>query len=327
MRYVTIPGSTLYVSQLCLGTANFGERCDEAVSFRRLDEFVDHGGNLLDTAHCYSDWKPGEKHRSEKLIGKWMQTRCNREKIILGTKGGVLFDAEENRHWTDLEPSHLQAEIDDSLKNLQTDYVDIYWLHRDDPARPVAELMEFLHKQVTSGKARYIGCSNWEPERIRETQTYAKTHGLTPFLANELEWSIPRRLAPDRAVDPKLPPMHDQAMTYHKESGLTAFAFTSMASGFYQKLEAAGESGISDGMRNAFLTSETLAGFQRLEKLKAESGLTTAQILMGYIRGQQDFTGIPIAFGRTDSQAAELYDAADSVLDRAQIAYLLNGKY
>lgn len=326
MRYVMLKGSDLRVSQLCLGTAYFGERCGTALSERRLDQFTDAGGNLLDTAHCYNDWVPGERHRSEKILGEWMRKRKNRDRIVVGTKGGVKFDPEKGSARNDLSPESLNEELDDSLRNLRTDFVDLYWLHRDDPARPVAEIMETLNARVKAGDIRYIGCSNWMPARIAEAQQYAAEHGTAPFLANELEWSAARRLAPDTAVDPLLAWMTDEAMEYHCRSGMTAFAYTSMASGFFQKLEADGEAGLSPQMRRAFLRPETVECARRLEVLRRETGDTAARILMGYIRGQEAFTGIPIAFGRTEEQMRELLDAADSVLTADQIGYLLNGK-
>jgi len=327
MRYLTLKDTELCVSQLCLGAANFGESCDIQTSERRMDQFVCAGGNLLDTAHCYNDWVPGERHRSEKIIGNWLNKRKNRSSIIIGTKGGVKFYPEDGYHQTDLCSESLNQEIDDSLRNLQTDYIDIYWLHRDDPARSVAEIMEALNARVKAGDIRYIGCSNWKPERIAEAQRYAAAHGTAQFIADELEWSVCRRLAPDTAVDPRLPWMTDDAMDYHRSSGMTAFAFTSMASGFYQKYEAFGEAGLSDKLCRAFMYPAVIDGFERLKKLRDATGFTTAQILMGYIRSTSKFSGIPIAFGRTEVQMQELLGAADSVLTEDEAYYLLDGKY
>jgi len=183
-----------------------------------------------------------------------------------------------------------------------------------------------LNRRVAAGDVRYIGCSNWRPERIRKAQKYAEEHGLAPFIADELEWSAARRLAPDTAVDPLLPWMTDEAMEYHKATKMTAFAFTSMASGFFQKLENGGAEGLHEQMRRAFLRQETIRCLDRIRKLRADGGYTTAQILMGYIRGQKHFTGIPIAFGRSEQQMQELLEAADAVLTAEEIAFLLDGK-
>lgn len=326
MFYTTLPHTNLRASSLCLGSTGFGSTNTEAESARKLDQFLDAGGTLIDTAHCYSDWEPGERHRSEKVIGRWLKSSGKRDKIVLCTKGGVSFIPGVSITES-LDPNTLNAELDDSLRNLGTDHIDLYWLHRDEPARPVAEILEALNERVVKGDVRYIGCSNWKPERMAEAADYARKKGIAAFVAHELEWSLARRLVPETAIDTTLPWMSDAMMDYHRKSGMTAFAFSSQAKGFFQKLDEKGADGVSENLKRAFLTPASAAGWERIRALRENTGMTVTQIMLGYIRGQKDFVGIPIVYGRTEAQMNDILAATDSVLTEDEIRFLLDGRY
>ena len=143
MRYLSLPGTDLEVSQICLGSAEFGLKTDRAETFRLLDAFVARGGTFVDTAHCYSDWVPGEASRSEKVIGQWLEERGNRSRIVLATKGGIDFHRPGNP--ISLSEKDLDDDIGESLENLRTGTIDLYWLHRDEPSRSVDEIVRTLH--------------------------------------------------------------------------------------------------------------------------------------------------------------------------------------
>ncbi|HET8844709.1 MAG TPA: aldo/keto reductase, partial [Ktedonobacteraceae bacterium] len=164
MQYRDIPHTNLHPSALCLGTGSFGTGIDASSAFRLLDIFLEHGGTFIDTARVYGAWVPNGLGLSEKVIGQWVNERHVREQIVLGTKGAhPVFSA---RHIPRLAPQDIIADLDESLRCLQTEYIDLYWLHRDDPQRPVADILETLNEQVRQGKIRYFGCSNWHVERI-----------------------------------------------------------------------------------------------------------------------------------------------------------------
>src|SRR5262249_41578104 len=141
-----------------------------------------------DTALVYGEWLPGGKGLGEKTVGKWLRSRHHRPKIIIGTKGAHprLASMQTQR----LSKAEILSDLEESLQNLQTDYIDFYWLHRDDPDRPVAEIITPLYEQVQLGKIRYFGCSNWRLERIKEAQQFASTQGLPGFVGNQLRWSL-----------------------------------------------------------------------------------------------------------------------------------------
>ncbi len=159
MQYATIPNTDLAVAAICMGTTFIGSTIDHHQSFDLLDLYAESGGNFVDTASVYANWLAGEKHQSEKTVGRWLADRGLRDRIVLATKG-----AHPDMATMDV-PRMSRAEIEDdlntSLINLQTDVIDLYWLHRDDPSRPVEEILATLNAQVQAGKIRYFGCSNW----------------------------------------------------------------------------------------------------------------------------------------------------------------------
>jgi aryl-alcohol dehydrogenase-like predicted oxidoreductase len=170
MKYVTIPNSELRVSQICLGSAEFGATMAPKDSFALLDAFIAAGGNFIDTAHVYSDWIPNTKSTSEKLIGEWLRKSGMREDVLIATKGAHprLTSMNVSR----LSKDDIETDVHESLEYLQTETIDLYWLHRDDVSIPVGEIIEALNEQVWLGNIRYFGCSNWTFSRIQEAMDY-----------------------------------------------------------------------------------------------------------------------------------------------------------
>ncbi len=159
MLYAAIPNTTLAPSVLCFGTTMIGSTVDKAGSFQLLDAFVEAGGTFVDTAKVYADWLPGERSISEKTIGEWLRRSGKRSQVVLATKGAHpdLSAMQTGR----LSRAEIIADLDASLRHLQTDVIDLYWLHRDDAEQPVADILATLESQVRAGKIRYYGCSNW----------------------------------------------------------------------------------------------------------------------------------------------------------------------
>ena len=179
MDTLNIPNTDLNPSVLCLGTANIGVRNTEAEAHALFDAFVSHGGAFIDTARVYSNWIPGELNRSERIIGDWLAKRRDRDRLIIATKGGH-FNLEDRI--PRLSAEELETDLSGSLHKLQTDYIDLYWLHRDDINRPVAELLDILHAFQQAGKIRHYACSNWTPERIQEANACAQKKGYSGVL-------------------------------------------------------------------------------------------------------------------------------------------------
>lgn len=332
MKYIQLPGTDMNVSQIQLGSAEFGltevgasgRKVSVEDAFRQMDEFLDFGGNFIDTAHAYSDWVPGELSRSEKCIGKWLTARGNRDKVFIATKGGIDFTKGTGYHAPpiDLCKAEIDNDINESLANLNTDYIDFYWLHRDEPSRPVEEIIDTLNDNVKAGKIRYIGCSNWLPDRIKAANEYAEKAVLMPFLGNQFEWSLARMFMPEAPLD-DLPFMNEEMYEFHKTSGMTAFAYSSLGNGFFTKYDQGGEEALPEKLKKHFLNDRTRAAYKRLKKLSVETGYNATQIALAFINSQYKFVGIPITFGRTHEQFLDSMAAGDVNLTPEQVDFLL----
>ncbi|MCP4715956.1 MAG: aldo/keto reductase, partial [Deltaproteobacteria bacterium] len=163
----------LQVSPPCLGCMNFGTYTEESRSRQLLDCYIDSGGNFLDTANNYACWQPGASgDESESVLGRWMQQRNNRQRIILATKVGFNQPAIGEG----LTPSIIKSEIDKSLQRLKTDYIDLYYAHNDDRSTPLEETLHTFAQLVQSGKVRYIGASNTMAWRLEQAHNISQTN-------------------------------------------------------------------------------------------------------------------------------------------------------
>ena len=188
MKKIKFLNTELSVAPLCLGTVNYGSAMPEKEAIHQLSRYVELGGNFIDTAHIYGDWEPGMGPLSETAIGKWLKEFPERDRLVISTKGAhPRMQTMQIPRCSDAE---IEEDLNSSLELLHTDYVDLYFLHRDDPRRPAGEIVEFLEKQVKAGKIRYYGCSNWKLSRVMEANAYAKEHGLQGFVCNQLMWSL-----------------------------------------------------------------------------------------------------------------------------------------
>jgi aryl-alcohol dehydrogenase-like predicted oxidoreductase len=165
---------------MCLGTMMFGTQVDEKTSMAELDLFLDMGGNFIDTSNNYAHWMPGATgDESENIIGKWLKERGGRDKIVLASKVGY------DRHGKDqgLKASQIEYWCDESLRKLNTDYIDLYYAHTDDFDTPIEETMEAFDRLVQKGKVRALGASNFDTWRLAEANMVAAQRGLTPYTA------------------------------------------------------------------------------------------------------------------------------------------------
>lgn len=313
-----IPHTDLRPSSLCMGTGDFGGAIDRQMSFTLLDMFFDHGGTFIDTAKIYNDWIPGETSRSEKVIGEWMRQRSNRHSIILATKG-AHFDLATPMIQR-LSSGEIISDLNASLAHLQTDFIDLYWLHRDDPSRPVGDILTTLSSQVEAGKIRYYGCSNWRLERIEEAQAFAAANGLPGFVAVQNMWSL-ARIDPAGISDPTIVAMDDALWEYHRKQQLTAIPFSAQANGLFQKMAAGNVDSLSPMHQKMYLNPDTERRFSQLVKLRDQSGLTVTQIVLGYLLAQP-FPTIPVFSSRNVAQLLDTLSAGAVHLTSEQVAFL-----
>jgi aryl-alcohol dehydrogenase-like predicted oxidoreductase len=318
MNHVQIPGTDLKVSPICLGSTDLGSGIKPPDAFRFLDEFVAMGGNFIDTAHVYADWLPGPKSISEKTIGQWLRKVGQREKILIGTKGG--HPDLSTMHVSRLSPAEITRDVNESLEYLQSDYVDIYWLHRDDRAIPVSEVMDALAEHVQAGKIRYLGCSNWTISRIREALSYSASKGIPSFVANQPMWSL---AAPhmDRLPDKTLVAMDEEGMAFHRQTGMAAIPYSSQARGFFTKLEDSGLDGIPDGDRRVYATDANMRRFTQAQALAKQYQVAINEVALAYLLCQP-FTTIPIVGCKRLDHLHDSVKAVDLTLTPAEVECL-----
>ena len=318
MKTVNLPNTDLTVSGICLGTGDIGSKIERSRSFRMLDLFLELGGTFIDTASVYANWLPGPESISEKTIGDWLCQSGKRDQVVLATKGA--HPDLKTMHVSRMSRAEIVHDLDSSLRNLRTDVIDLYWLHRDDVKRPVGEILETLNDQVRAGKIRYFGCSNWSASRIREAQAYAEAHGLQGFSGDQMMWSL---AVINRAAiaDTTIVVMDDELRRLHAQGGLAAIPYTSQANGLFQKMAA----GVADQMRPnhqaVYGSPENQARFQRVMALARELSTTVTAIVLGYLQSQP-FVTVPIAGCQSPEQLADSAAASDVRLTAEQVAYL-----
>ncbi len=300
------------VSVIGLGSADFGGSCPESRAREFMDTYAAIGGNFLDTARVYGDFRTPRNGESEKVIGRWMADRRCRDEIFLSTKGGhpPLDDMRASR----LSRAEIRADLSESLCDLQTDHVEVYWLHRDDENRPVGEIMETLQGLVEEGFVRMTGVSNWRPERIAEANRYAAAHGLTPLTANQPQFSLARQV---RCGDPTLVTMDRKTWTMHRETGMVCCCFSSQAGGFFTKLEELGEEGLPEKLKSGYLCAENLQVYARLRALAGETGLSVGALALAWLTSQP-FPVFALAGASRPGHVLALKEAGDAVLTDRQ---------
>ncbi len=319
MRSTAIPQTDLVPSAICLGSSNFGNGIAPADAFQLLDAYVACGGNFIDTAAVYANWLPGEKNSSEKTIGRWLAANGQRDAIVLASKGAhpELATMQIPR----MSPAEIVDDLETSLRNLQTDRIDLYWLHRDDPARPVAEIIDTLHGQVVAGKIRYFACSNWRAERIAAAQAYAAARGITGFVANQMRWSL-AQIDPAATGDPTTVAMDEETYTYHRRSGLAAIPYSSQANGYFQKM--ADGRAVAPNQQKLYGAQENGRRLARVKELAQATGYSVSQIVLAYLTSQP-FVTIPIVGCRSVAQVEDSMQAGDVELTGEQVDWLVRG--
>ena len=222
-------GKDIKVFPVALGAMNFGTTTSKEDAFKVLDAYVDMGGNFIDTSNNYAHWA-GVGDESEKTLGEWFASRKNRDKIVLATKVG--FD--RKGVGAGLKKEQIEYWIDESLKNLKTDYVDIYYAHTDDKNTPLEETMTAFDSLVKKGKVRILGGSNYDTWKFAEANFIAKENDLTPYTVMQQRFTY---LYTKAEVAPKYEfneTVNRERMRFLKAKGIPLVAYSSLAKGGYE---------------------------------------------------------------------------------------------
>jgi len=292
MKYHLIPNTSLEVSQVCYGSLAFLDPDDTDYAFRCLDYFLSRGGNFLDTANIYGKWLPHGQNTHEQLLGKWISQRKNRNDIILATKAAHPLWGDEAKS-PRMKKKDVLEDLEESLAALKTDYVDILWLHMDDPGTPVPEVIDMMNSIVESGKIRFYGCSNWVAPRIKAAMEMKSP----TFIANQMYWNQSFSIAPSEDDDTNIA-MNTKVYDIHKNTGLTAIPYASQARGYFTKLA---NGTISEEMKKGYDNEHTRTVFKTLVEKQQQTGKTISALVLEYFF-EQPFLTIPIIGSRTIEQ-------------------------
>lgn len=290
---LTLPGTDLSVSPLCLGGNRFGGELDEAGSFALLDAFAERGGNFVDTAHVYADWIPGNApSSSERTIGRWLADRRPRD-VVVATKGGhpPLDDPSTKR----LDAGSLRADVESSLTCLGIPALDLFYLHRDDPRRPAADILRALERLRAEGLVRHYAASNWSSGRLREAQVAAAAEGWPGFVANQAEWSLATR-NPGTAA-PDLVAMDGDMVALHQSAGWAAVPYSAQAKGYFDKPAGA----LDPATARAYDNPRNRDTAALLRSIAGRHGATATQVMLAAFR-RSTFPVVPVIGPRTPEQ-------------------------
>jgi aryl-alcohol dehydrogenase-like predicted oxidoreductase len=302
--------SGLEVSSLAFGGNVFGWTADEATSFKLLDRFVGEGFNLVDTADMYSKWAPGNKGgESETIIGKWLKKSGKRDKVVIATKVGMEMAPDKKG----LSPAYIKQAVEDSLRRLQTDYIDLYQSHTDDAETPLADTLGAYDKLIKAGKVRAIGASNYSAERFEEALAVSKKDHLPRYESMQPNYNLIDR----GDFEAKL-----QDVCMRNDVGV--ISYFSLASGFLTgkyRSEADLAKGPRGQMVKKYLNDKGFRVLGALDGVAKETSSTPARVALAWLIAQPGIAA-PIASATSLPQLEDLFAATRLKLDAAKLKRL-----
>jgi aryl-alcohol dehydrogenase-like predicted oxidoreductase len=319
MHYGQIPGVTKPVARLIQGTVMIGsDKLD--YSFGLLDDILALGGNTFDAAHVYGN---GD---NERTLGRWIAARGVRDRVVIITKG-----AHHNQDRQRVTPFDITADVHDSLARLRTEYIDLYLLHRDNPAVPVGPIIEVLNEHLAAGRIHAFGGSNWNHERIAEANAYAAAHGLTPFAVSSPHFSLAIQFKEPWANCVTLTgAANAEARTYYQQNNIPLLTWSSLAGGFFSgRFQPDNLDTFTAYLDRLCVESycypENFARLERTRQLAAQRGVTLAQIAMAYVLAQP-FPVFPLVGCANGAEYAANAAAFDVALSAAEVTWLEQGE-
>jgi aryl-alcohol dehydrogenase-like predicted oxidoreductase len=302
--------SGLEVAPLAFGSNVFGWTTDEPTSFALLDAFVDAGFNLIDTADMYSTWVEGHKGgESETILGKWLKRSGKREKVIIASKVGK----EMGPNLQGLSKAYIMQAVEASLRRLQTDYIDLYQSHEDDPDTPLEETLEAYGQLIKQGKIRAIGASNYSAERLAQSLEVSEQTGYPRYESLQPLFNLYDREDYEKELEPLC-----------LEKGVGVISFFSLGSGFLTGKYRSKED-LSNRARGSFvekyLNERGFRIVEALDKVAQEHNITPAQVAIAWLISHPSITA-PIASATNLEQLNELIEATTIELNPSVIDQL-----
>ena len=310
MKKRSLGNSGLEVAPLAFGGNVFGWTADAQTSFRLLDAFVAAGFNLIDTADVYSKFAPGNHGgESETIIGRWLKQGNRRDKVIIATKVGLEMEPDAKG----LSKAYILRAAENSLRRLQTDYIDLYQSHRDDPGTPLDETLQAYAQLMEQGKVRAVGASNYSAERLSYAMTLSRRHELPRYECLQTEYNLYDRAEYEKTLEPVC-----------IENGLGVLSYFSLASGFLTG-KYKSETDVADKARGDFvkkyLNERGLKIIDTLNQVAKRLHAAPAQVALAWLLARPTVTA-PIASATSLEQLKELIGATRLKLDEASIGLL-----
>lgn len=303
--------SGISVPLLTFGGNVFGWTVDEKTSFSLLDALVEKGLFFIDTADVYSRWAPGNAGgESETIIGKWLKKSGKRDSIVLATKVGMELTPEK----TGLKQAYIRQAVEDSLRRLQTDVIDLYQAHRDDDSTPLVETLKAFDSLIKEGKVRAIGASNYSAQRLQEALDISKQEGLARYETLQPEYNLYDRQEYESGLE-----------QVAVKNGLGVINYYSLASGFlsgkYKKPEDASKSARGQGIVEKYLNDRGKRIIEALEDVAASHDASATQVALAWQIARPSITA-PIVSATSLQQLDELVKATELELSKQEIEEL-----
>lgn len=297
MEYRNLGRTGLKVSELCLGTMQFGWTADERASCEILDAFFEAGGNFVDTADVYSSWAPGNPGGvAEEILGRWMESRRNRREIVVATKVHGRMWAGPNGEG--LGRKHVLEAVEDSLRRLRTSYIDLYQAHRDDSSVPLEETLRAFDDLVRQGKVLYVGASNYTAARLDKALETSGRLGLVRYESLQPRYSLVHRSEFETEL---------RGLCQRRSVGV--IPYSPLAAGFltgkYRRGAPIPDSARAEGIRRRYFEDERAwKALAEVERIADERGRTVAQVALAWLLNQPVVTA-PIVGANTVAQLEE----------------------
>ena len=309
----TLGQTNMHVAALCLGGNTFGWTTDDQTSFAVLDTYVEGGGNFIDTADVYSTWVPGhEGGESEAVLGRWIKARGIRDRVILATKVGSRMNNDPARQG--LSRQYILRAVEDSLRRLQTDYIDLYQSHRDDLDTPLEETLATFNELVQQGKVRAIGASNYSTARLADALKVSDEHGYARYQSMQPPYSLVNRGE-----------YEGELQTLCLQQELSVITYSSLASGFlsgkYRRNQNLPPSPRAKGIQQRYMNEYGFRVLAEVDRVAHAHNATPTQVALAWLLAQPGITA-PIASATSVQQTRELLAAVSLKLTDEEIQSL-----
>lgn len=310
MHHHTLGNTNIKVAPLAFGGNVFGWTIDEAMSFKLLNQFVDGGFNLIDTADVYSIWGAGHVGgESETIIGNWLKETGRRSEVVIATKVGM--DMKENGKG--LSRKHIMASVERSLNRLQTDYIDLYQAHKDDPETPLEETLATFNELVQSGKVKAIGASNYSGKRLQKALDISAANKWARYETLQPEYNLYARQNYEQDLLPVV-----------QANNLSVISYFSLASGFLTgkyRTEADFSKSKRGGSMGKYLNERGLAILKALDAVSERYDTNLSTVALAWLMSRPNLAA-PIASATNPEQLTELLAAASLQLDAEALRLL-----